>query len=634
MIKSEFKSYGSYITDSVYQWDLNQWLSVDGLNVALAPLVAFSCSVVKQAVVVQSKIENGVIKCAIPNALLQFDKDITVHFCTMSGDQYKAFEKMVIPVIARAMPANYLYTDNVPVITSEAVISHVEDHFNNVIEDTENEIMEKAQNSFTRWININDYKDLMIDNDWSTVINHLIQSISGAVSIYFPTGTYNCYSTIYINKRNCRFIGETREATLKLMSRIDKFIDATGDSKGFEINTLELDCNNLADYGIYSSDWISEGRLVNFKLGRARVCGFYAPVFLTTFDKCWIHNSPTGFELPIFEETRGTSTTFKTVFTSDCSVAGIVADLTYSSLIDCASDRNAIGYYMRDCKGVNMIGCGAEKTTQIIKSTSWWGGSVLGFYGYNNGAESLTDADYLIELNSAVNLTISGYNGTVVGSPKLLALLDTRYGSENITILDDSIRPGDVYYKGNQTFEKPIKFLRRDETLKDKTYTIASIEDMTNAIADLPPVINHTITFDVTEDLGPITKSFTLKELKGCGRVVINLNEHTIGSQVDGYKIFKINNCSVKIIVSGGTLFNNWNSNQQQLIEVLNGDLSVAGIIFKSPTGYKCGSAITAKNGSNVVVGSNCVKEGIFESDNKYSFLTSDEISFIHNKMN
>ena len=130
MIKAQFKSYGSYVTDSVYQWDLNQKLSISGLVMSSAPVIAYSSKAVKKAIIVQSKIVDGVINCDIPNALLQFDNDITAHLCSLENKQYKAVEKMIIPVIKRAMPADYLFTDNVPILTYEAIEADIQHYYN------------------------------------------------------------------------------------------------------------------------------------------------------------------------------------------------------------------------------------------------------------------------------------------------------------------------------------------------------------------------------------------------------------------------------------------------------------------------------------------------------------------------
>lgn len=130
MIKAEFKSYGSYTTDSVSQWDLNQKLTISGLDIDVAPVLAFSCFGMYESIIVQSKLSNGVITCDVPNAILQFGKNLNVDLCSETGGQYKAFEKMIIPVNRRKKPSDYLFTDNVPLSTAESIKADLEKEIN------------------------------------------------------------------------------------------------------------------------------------------------------------------------------------------------------------------------------------------------------------------------------------------------------------------------------------------------------------------------------------------------------------------------------------------------------------------------------------------------------------------------
>lgn len=130
MIKAEFKSYGSYTTDSISQWDLNQKLTINGLDIDVAPVLAFSCFGMCESIIVQSKLSDGVITCDVPNAILQFGKNLNVDLCSETGGQYKAFEKMIIPVNRRKKPSDYLFTDNVSLSTYESIKADLEEDIN------------------------------------------------------------------------------------------------------------------------------------------------------------------------------------------------------------------------------------------------------------------------------------------------------------------------------------------------------------------------------------------------------------------------------------------------------------------------------------------------------------------------
>lgn len=112
MVKATFSTYASYVTDSLYQWDLNQVLSVTGLNLPVAPEVHFSNAVMDKAIVRQATKVNDVVNVSIPNSLLQEPLRIHAHIGIYEGSTFKVVEKVEIPVIARKRPGDYRIQDN------------------------------------------------------------------------------------------------------------------------------------------------------------------------------------------------------------------------------------------------------------------------------------------------------------------------------------------------------------------------------------------------------------------------------------------------------------------------------------------------------------------------------------------
>lgn len=111
MIKANFSTYASYVTDSLYQWDINQVLSVTGLNLTVAPEVHFSNTNTDRAIVRQADMIDHVVKVGIPNSLLQEPFTIHAHVGIYEGATFKVVERIEIPVIARKRPADYAITD-------------------------------------------------------------------------------------------------------------------------------------------------------------------------------------------------------------------------------------------------------------------------------------------------------------------------------------------------------------------------------------------------------------------------------------------------------------------------------------------------------------------------------------------
>lgn len=107
MIKANFETYNSFITDSLYQWERNRILSVSGLNLSVVPEVHFSNASMDKAIVRQATLIDHVVSVTIPNSLLQEPLPIEAHIGIYEGDTFKVLEKVSIPVIPKARPSDY-----------------------------------------------------------------------------------------------------------------------------------------------------------------------------------------------------------------------------------------------------------------------------------------------------------------------------------------------------------------------------------------------------------------------------------------------------------------------------------------------------------------------------------------------
>lgn len=132
MIKANFNAYGSYVTDSVTQWDKNQILSVTGLNLVSAPEVHFSNANMRSSIVRQAKMEDHIVEVKIPNSLLQQALIIKAEIGVYEGETFKTVEVVEIPVRAAKIPEDYTISDD------EEIYS-----FNRL----ENELANKATNA-------------------------------------------------------------------------------------------------------------------------------------------------------------------------------------------------------------------------------------------------------------------------------------------------------------------------------------------------------------------------------------------------------------------------------------------------------------------------------------------------------
>ena len=125
MIKANFDKYNSYVSDSVYQWDTNQILSISGLNLTEVPEIHFANANMEKALIRQATISNGVISVNIPNSLLQQPVAITAYIGLYNGNVFTVVEKVLIPVIPRKRPADYVIENTDEEIYSFAALENM-----------------------------------------------------------------------------------------------------------------------------------------------------------------------------------------------------------------------------------------------------------------------------------------------------------------------------------------------------------------------------------------------------------------------------------------------------------------------------------------------------------------------------
>ena len=98
----------TYTVESLYQWDKDQVLKIRGLSLPAVPEIHFTNAAMDKAIVRQASMDAaGVITADIPNSLLQKPYKVKAYVCIYSGSTFETLYKVEIPVVARAMPADY-----------------------------------------------------------------------------------------------------------------------------------------------------------------------------------------------------------------------------------------------------------------------------------------------------------------------------------------------------------------------------------------------------------------------------------------------------------------------------------------------------------------------------------------------
>lgn len=140
MLKANFNTYASYTTDSLYQWDKDQNLIINGLSLSTAPEIHFANSNMDRAIVRQAELKDGAVIVKIPNSILQEALTIKAYVGVYEGSTFTVIEKVEIPVIAKARPADYSLTDKDEEVYSfirlENLLVNAKSDFNATVEAT------------------------------------------------------------------------------------------------------------------------------------------------------------------------------------------------------------------------------------------------------------------------------------------------------------------------------------------------------------------------------------------------------------------------------------------------------------------------------------------------------------------
>lgn len=110
----------------LYQWDINQFVNIIGINPEMPVSVQFWRAGQSEAFVVESTVSGNTVTAAIPNELLREPGELVIYIWqdTGSGEQKGGRTETFfnVPIKERAQPSDYIYDDNVEYISVKTVI--------------------------------------------------------------------------------------------------------------------------------------------------------------------------------------------------------------------------------------------------------------------------------------------------------------------------------------------------------------------------------------------------------------------------------------------------------------------------------------------------------------------------------
>lgn len=418
-----------YTVDPLYQWDVNQVLTIYGLSLASIPEIHFTNTGMDRAIVRQATMDKaGVISAYIPNSLLQKPYKITAYVCIYEGETFKSLYAIEIPVKPRTKPGDYTFEVDDEIYSFNAMENRInylatliEDH-NQVDEELTkkyNELGEKydktdkdLSSKYTQLSqNVTDQltgfsTDLGYLKNYVTpqmfgakgdgvtddteAIKTVIANASKGDIIYFPHGKYLITKPIIVPSY-LRLVGENKHNTVivKRGNTVDESynIDAvlildmvtsldpnsTRDyCEGQAIENLCITSENKSEYGIYLAGAGSHILLNELTVDKVGVgINFTGGSWVSELTNIDIGSVRIGFA---FYNT-GTSTNLKNVYVMTASEYGyFVQGLSYSHWENICADWCTDIVYRFDFCRLSIDGLGSECTdcrkTIVINNSS------------------------------------------------------------------------------------------------------------------------------------------------------------------------------------------------------------------------------------------------------------------------
>ncbi len=293
MIKANFNAYGSYVTDSLYQWDLNQVLQVIGLRLDVAPEVHFANADMDRAIPRQATLENGVMKVNVPNTILQHPLRIHAYIGIYEGDTFKVVEKVEIPVIPKKRPTDYVFEDTDGEIYS---YNNLENQIANIRDLWIETHDQQVKSNVYAWLEehpevtttVQD-GELTIDKMVVGTLGYVTPQMFGAkgdgvtddtdaiqtalnqhTHVVLPNGRYLITSPLVMGLETQRFVGDSLNATIVAANSLtDNMLTMSGESSPAYRSNMEL--RNITFEGNEFCDGLKLSKNADFFVNNVKI---------------------------------------------------------------------------------------------------------------------------------------------------------------------------------------------------------------------------------------------------------------------------------------------------------------------------------------------------------------------------
>lgn len=273
--------------------------------------------------------------------------------------------------------------------------------------------------------------------DSTTAIQSAITAATNAGSgtVFFPSGTYKISSALTIGVSSISLVGNGPSSTI--LSQTSTTANGITISSASGLNDISITGIGITGPGSGSGIGITAianaGALRVERLTLANVIvtsmgsdgAQLTNCIMSRVDQCkFISNGAKGLHLE-----QGTTWRISNCwFTGNPNDRGFYANQTISSsLLDCGSDSNAIGYELLSCTAIQMIGCD-------VSGTAAGGSGLDGTSIKVNACFGVFISGSFIANNAAIGLYVTAASGSVIA----YGIIETATGSPTASIKTDS----------------------------------------------------------------------------------------------------------------------------------------------------------------------------------------------------
>ena len=449
-----------------------------------------------------------------------------------------------------------------------------------------------------------------IEDDHSSIQNVITYACNNSKEIYFPSTEneyYRVTDTLIVDRYGTsiwegpafKWSGEgyTSRVVLDSLTHLEFFVKATSPLRKLRMDGVYFDANGNADI-CFSTNGNSSPYLTlshsTFK--NATKIQLELETYVSTLSSVICQGGERGFKIYGVGSGPATSITMSSCYALGNSIVGYdMGYLTYCTLNSCACDETSLAYSIQSAYGVTMNSCGAERSDKFLYVKSFRGLTINTVFMLSAGSSIPGEpTEYLIELQAGTGAVISGVNvGTTRegGFKYKLGVTSTSYGFNDVNILDDTIRRGEVYAVSTYGHTRsPVRGEFYDKITREQNNIVNNYAEVkTDTLNGIE--LTEEVTYSLADGLHDDIAVKYIFSVKGVKRLIFagNSSDNTLVTlKAASNKLAEIRDCKATVVFKDLTITAGAGSSYGFLLEIINSNVVFDNVRFVASNNLGC----------------------------------------------